>query len=143
VGGAAASLAADERLPRALLGCGLEARVCKVESCEGTATVTSSRGVLRHAFDYSFEAEWEVKPLPGGAEGGAEEGAADAADTVYSGRLKYSDVTAAESADVSTTYKKRPSELVAPRVTDALAELKAAVAEAVRGFEAQLRTKSI
>ena len=88
----------------------------------------------------------QVKPLPGGAEGGAEEGApgaADAANTVYSGRLKYSDVTAAESADVSTTYKKRPSELVAPRVTDALAELKAAIAEAVRGFEAQLRTKSI
>jgi len=85
----------------------------------------------------------QVKPLPGGAEGGAEEVAADAANTVYSGRLKYSDVTAAESADVSTTYKKRPSELVAPRVTDALAELKAAIAEAVRGFEAQLRTKSI
>ena len=74
----------------------LRAKITSVKSCDGSATITSSRGVLRHALDYCFDLEFEITP----DDGDVAEATAILKDKKYAGTLKYTDVTSPTQADL-------------------------------------------
>eukprot|EP00962_Isochrysis_galbana_P032525 scaffold10705_cov100-Isochrysis_galbana.AAC.1 len=78
----------------------LRAAVCSVKSCDGTATITSSRGVLRHALDYCFKLEWEIT-----AQGDEAQSFKGLAHTEkYSGTLAYTDVTSPTQLELQVLF---------------------------------------
>lgn len=78
----------------------LRAAVCSVKSCDGTATITSSRGVLRHALDYCFKLEWEIT-----AQGDEAQSFKGLAHTeTYSGTLAYTDVTSPTQLELQVLF---------------------------------------
>uniref|UniRef100_A0A7S0LGA3 Activator of Hsp90 ATPase AHSA1-like N-terminal domain-containing protein n=1 Tax=Coccolithus braarudii TaxID=221442 RepID=A0A7S0LGA3_9EUKA len=126
----------------AWLGLPLLASVREVKSVEGTASVSSSRGTLRHMVDLSFEIEWEVAAEQ--TEDG--KGGADAAKPgkPYKGTLSYSDLTSATAYDTKLAFKKKTlSEGVRKRVGQAVDSLKAELALVLAAFFTELKTKTL
>lgn len=119
----------------------LRAKITSVKSCDGSATITSSRGVLRHALDYCFDLEFEITP----DDGDVAEATAILKDKKYAGTLKYTDVTSPTQADLQVTYKKgkAPTTLATPRITTALDALKAQVGATLGAFVAEFKLKGI
>ena len=134
--------------------------VTKVAKLEGTASVTSSRGAVKHGFDLAIDLDFEVTlahpPKPEEADGA---GSADAAPftssmpmppplpnakpVVKKGKLKYTDVTPDGSGEarfeLAHSWNTAPSADYQRRFGAALDGLKADVVRAFADFVAEYR----
>jgi len=113
--------------------CRLVSRVKTVKSCEGSAFVTSSRGALRHAFDFSFDLGWEVtlSPSPGATEIDA---AASFPDDGAGAAAAPEDSAAASEIDASAPEIDTAA-VAAPEVDSAAPEIAVMDAEAAPEIE--------
>jgi len=124
--GASSSLLNDAHLALPLV-----ARVKEVKSVEGSASVASSRGSLKHMFDFGFEVEWEVKAE---ASAGDTEAPELPKGKTYKGTLVYCDVTSQSNYDVKLTLKKKLSEVAEKRIRAAVDALKQEIEVGLQTF---------
>ena len=119
----------------------LVARVVSHSSCEGSATLSTSRGVVRRGWDFGFTLHWEVCVEPErGVAAATTEGA------LCKGKLVFSDVTRSDlsEATVKIVHDAEPAGGVSRRrlgiAVDALRE---AVKSALGAFADELGTQTM
>jgi len=143
-GGSSGALDALTAMREGLEAAGaVAAKVREVKTCDGTATLTASRGALRHAMDFSLELPFSVALTPPPKV----EGEAAGKPHTYKGTASYADVTCAVGGggalDVGVKWDKTVAAAHAPRVEAALEQLKDAVRAALVEFVAEFKRKEM
>ena len=112
------------------------ARTTEVKELKGDASVAVIRGKARHLFDFSFDLKFSVEVDTSGGLSLADDDK-KAKPKKFSGTLKYPDCSATCNGDFESVVawgKKRPPADLAPRVKEAVDELRAAVHKKIERF---------